>query len=189
MSAARMNLAVTAVVVAISAAFGLGAVRPGLKELEDRRAKLDAEAMKVREQQAGVGDIGRLYAAIVDLDRAMQDFRSRLPADRQFGEFLNAIAENIRSSGIEDYIVEPQSPRRIDESKLPEDLEIVKGTTVLPVRVAFECGFGPALEFLDRMENLTRLSHVESLRMVNLEEQPGRVRVEVTLHTYSNARD
>lgn len=186
MNATRMNIAVVAIVAVLATAFGLGALRPGLTQLKAQRQKLDAEALKVREEQSSIGDISELYASIVDLDQQMEDFRHRLPMDREFGEFLNALAENIKKSGIEDYIVEPRSPRTIDETKLPEDLFIVKGTTVLPVRVAFDCSFGPALEFLNQMEELKRLTHVESLRMVNQADQPGKVSVEIILHTYCN---
>lgn len=184
MNAARMNLGVVGIVVVLTGGFAFGVLMPGMRELKSRHVAIGAEAEKVRAAQQSIGNLGGLYASIVELDRQMKDFRERLPADRQFGEFLNALAENMKLSGIDDYVVEPKPPREIDESRLPEELRIVRGTTVLPVRVTFDGGFAPVMEFVRLMEQLPRLSQVESMKVVNIEDRPGKLRVELLLHTF-----
>ncbi len=189
MTSLKVNLTVLGVVVVLAAGFGLGLLKPGLKKLDERRAKLAAETEQVHERQAQVGDVGELYAGIVQLEREVRDSRSRLPADRQFGEFLGELSENLKEAGLEEYTVEPKPQKTLGKAQLPDSLDVVDGTTILPVKVAFTGGFDNLIGFLERMEGMVRLSHVESLSLVNDEGRPGRISVELELHTYHRAME
>ena len=184
MNSMKLNVIAVGTVVVLTAGFGFGVVRPGLKEVQAQHEQLTTEALHVRDEQQCVGDIADLYASIVALNARMQDFRRRLPEGREFGEFLNQLAENLRKSSIDDYTVEPRQAVLVDEAKLPESLSNVRGTHLLPVRVEFEGRFENIVEFIHLLEALPRLSHVENVRMVNRESRPGHVGVEFVIHTY-----
>jgi Tfp pilus assembly protein PilO len=180
----KLNLSTIFVVVALTAAFTFGLVIPGLKELHWREARFVDQLAKVQVDQRKVGEVSELYLAIMKNTEQMQDSRSRLPADRALGEFLYDLAENLKKHAIDDYVVLPRPARQVDPAKLPRLLKSAEGTTVLPVSVSFGSSFVQLFDFLDSMESLPRLSHVESLKLVNNERRPGNVRVEMLLHTY-----
>ncbi len=184
MSVLKLNLITIAVVVALTTAFTFGLVIPGLKELHWREAQFVGRLAKVQDDQRKVGEVSELYLAIVKNTEQMQDSRTRLPADRALGEFLYDLAENLKKHAIEDYVVLPRSARMVDPAKLPKLLKPAEGTTLLPVKVSFETSFMQLFDFLSGMESLSRLSHVESMKLLNNEQRPGSVQVEMLLHTY-----
>jgi len=184
MNIVGLNLLVIAVVLALTAAFGFGLLRPGSRELQACHDQLAEQARELQTAQQQVGNVSALYASILTLDEAMRDFRVRLPADRKFGEFLSDVAESLKSSAVTNYVVQPTPARRVAKEKLPPELSQADGTIILPVSVAFQGGFAQLFEFLDKMEALPRLSHVERLKIVNNEAHPGEVGVEIVLHTY-----
>lgn len=184
MNPSKMNLAAAGVVVVLGTAFALGFLRPGVRRLEAARADAAQQVERVREKQAALGSVSDLYSSILDLGRQMFDFRKRLPSDRQFGEFLNYLSDSFRRCKIENYVVEPKPALLIDDSSVPEDLTLLAGTTVLPVRIEFQTDFPSMVKFLNRLEKNTRLSHVESISLVNDELKPGSVKADMVLHTY-----
>jgi Tfp pilus assembly protein PilO len=68
--------------------------------------------------------------------------------------------------------------------RLPANLAIAKGTTLLPVSVSFEGTLAQIVDFQRRMETLPRLSLVESMKLTNDETHPGVLRVDLLLLTY-----
>ncbi len=180
----RLNVTVVAIVLVLTSAFVFGLFMPGMGRLREARAELAEKVAKVKTDQQQVGDVSDLYASILHMDEKTRDFRKRLPAERQFGEFLNDLSDNLETSGIEDYSVQPRSAQVLDQAKLPASLKLAEGTILLPVVVSFESDFDDLFKFLRGVESLPRLSHVEMLKLVNDEERPGRVAVEVTLCTY-----
>ena len=40
------------------------------------------------------------------------------------------------------------------------------------------------VKFLDYLEKNRRLSHVESLKLINDEMKPGRIKADIVVHTY-----
>jgi Tfp pilus assembly protein PilO len=187
MSMLKLNLGVVALVMGLTLGFVLGIVRPGLRELKASQAQITDKQAKVGAQQNQLGNIGNLYASIVQLDEEMRDFRVRLPAERRFGEFLNDLSERLKKCKIDDYAVQPRPALRVDGSKLPATMKLAAGTTILPVGISFRGSFRQMFDFLEGMESLQRLSRVESIKVVNDQQHPGEVTVELTLHTYQHS--
>ncbi len=180
----KLNIAAIAVVLGLTAAFSLGLLVPGLEKLKEARAEVAVEAQKVKADQQKVGDVSKLFASIMELDEQMQDFRNRLPADRDFGEFLRDLSNSLLETGVQNYAVQPRPPRDVDPTRLPPALVQTQGTTILPVSISFDSGFHAVFEFLTRIEEMPRLTHVETISLVNDERNPGNVKVEIMLHTY-----
>jgi Tfp pilus assembly protein PilO len=183
----KLNLIVVLAVAVLTLAFGLGLVRPGLGELRASQHRLAEEQAKVQEAQNGLGSIGELYASILQLDEAVRDFHSRLPTERRFGEFLSDLSQSLENSRITDYVVQPKPVLEVVDSRLPAALRLAAGSNILPVNIAFQSTTAQAFEFLNAVERLPRLVHVESVKLVNDEGHPGTVKVDMMLHTYQYA--
>ncbi|MFH1417116.1 MAG: type 4a pilus biogenesis protein PilO [Planctomycetota bacterium] len=184
MNMLKLNVIAVLLVVLLTAGFGFGLLVPGAKELRACQSGVVAKAEEVSSRQQIVGDVSVLYASILAMDEEMRDFQKRLPSERQLGEFLRDVSDNLQSSGVTNYIVQPRPALQVDAEKLPASLKEAAGTTILPVRVSFKSDFGRLFEFVGKMEALPRLSHVEELSLVNDEQNPGTVQVEMMLHTY-----
>ena len=184
MSTMKLNLIIVGVVVTLTAGFAAGLLIPGVRDLDQARQEVADKLAVVQTEQQQVGNVSELYSSILQMDVQLTDFRKRLPEDRQFGEFLNDLSENLKRNQIDEYIVQPRPARPLDETKLPADRKLAKDTVILPVSVAFETSFTKLFEFLKSMEAMPRLYHVESLKVVNDEQRPGTVKVELGLQTY-----
>jgi Tfp pilus assembly protein PilO len=180
----RLNLIVIAIVFVLTLAFGAGLLVPGLKDWDRTCKDVAGRIDSVRAEQQKVGNVSELYASVLRMDAQLADFRKRLPEDRQFGEFLNDLSENLKRNQIQEYVIQPRPAVQLDEARLPPDLKLAKGMVILPVSVSFESSFTRLHEFLRSMEALPRVSHVESLKVLNDEQQPGQVNVELVLQTY-----
>ena len=189
MNMLKLNIAVVALVIALTLGFVLGFVKPGLSEIKACQAQITEKQAKVGAEQNQLGNVGDLYASIVQLDEEMRGFRVRLPEERRFGEFLNDISERLKKCKIDDYVVQPRSALRVDETKLPPTKKLPLGTIILPVSISFRGSFQQLFDFLDGVELLPRLSRVESIKVVNDQQHPGEIAVELTLHTYQHAAD
>lgn len=180
----KLNVAVIAVVLGLTSAFSFGLLMPGFAKLKEARAEVAVEAEKTRTEQQQVGDVSKLFASIMELDEQMRDFRSRLPADRDFGDFLRDLSNNLLQAGVENYAVQPRPAREVDPARLPPALAQTQGTTILPVSISFESGFSQVFDFLAKIEAMPRLTHVETISLANNEQSPGDVKVEIMLYTY-----
>lgn len=184
MSAMKMNILAVAVVLSLTAGFTFGLLTPGVNQLEHKRAEIANAGSEVRAELARLGDVTDIYASILELDRQMQDFREKLPAERRFGEFLSDLSEALKAAAIEDYLVQPRPARELVSDRLPDELGLVAGTTILAVRMVFDTDFQKLFAFLNRIEALPRVSHVESMHVSATEGRPERIHVEIILQTY-----
>jgi len=185
----KLNLVVVLAVCVVTAAFGLALVRPGLAELKACEDQVAAEQTKVQQTQDELGSISGLYASILRLDEEVRDFRLRLPAERRFGEFLSELSQCLEESAVTDYAVQPKPVLAVVDPNLPASLRLAAGSNILPVNVSFRGTFSQVFTFLSNVESLPRLVRVESFRLVNDENRPGKVKVDMTLHTYQYASD
>ena len=184
MSHSKLNYIVVASVVLLSAAFGGALVRPGMNDLDARYDAVREKMDVVETKQAEVGDVSRLYAAIQELDRAIEDYDVRLPRERDFGPYLEGITHSLRANNIPDYIVQPRTALSVDAELLPKDLALARGTMILPVQVSFRGSFESLFGFLDGLESMDRLSHVQTMELTNTESDPGQVSVSLVVYTY-----
>jgi Tfp pilus assembly protein PilO len=184
MSTLKINLLVMAVALVLSAGFVFGLLVPGLTELKQCHAEIATLQSDVRKDQKKLGDVSRLYASILEMDDEMRDFRAQLPVERRFGQFLNDLSENLEACSISNYVVQPKPARKVEGEDLPDEFKLAEGTRILEVSISFSGGFDQLFNFLDGISSLPRLSHVESMKVVNDEKHPGRVDVEMIVHAY-----
>jgi len=180
----KLNVATIAVVLVLSGAFLLGLLAPGLKELSAARAELTRKVDTVAAAQHQANNLTELYQSILELRERQKEHRRRLPADRQIGEFLKDLSENLKKCGIDDYTVQPRRPQILEPAALPAEQQLVAGTTVLRVGVSFVATFPQTFEFLRGMQQQPRLFHVEMLHLAGAADARGRLEVEMVLNTY-----
>src|SRR5262245_50370743 len=161
MSPVKLNVIIISVVLGICAIFSFCFMLPGTKSLSAKEKEVSGEIEQVRNKQIELGNVSELYSSIQEMDQQMKDFREKLPPDKAFGEFLRDVSENLKKEGIDDFVVQPRQPLRIDETHLPPAFDAVKGTVILPVGLQFETSFEKVFSFLASMDELTRISNVE----------------------------
>lgn len=184
MSVKKADLVAVLVVLVIAVGFGLGVLRPSARKLDERRKEIAAAVQEARDIESRASGQSALYASIQELRQDLRDQYRRLPTQRQFGEFLNALTEGLRHVGIEDVTVEPRLPLDLHEERMPEALQAVRGTGILPVRVRFQGRMTPIVEFLDTVETMPRIAQVDMLKMRSVEGSAELVDVDLFIHAY-----
>jgi Tfp pilus assembly protein PilO len=119
MNSVKLNVIIIGVVVGINFIFGFLFMLPGTKTLAAKEREVSCELDQVKSKQAELGNVSELYTSIQDMDVEMKDFREKLPPDKAFGDFLRDVSENLKKEGIDDFVVQPRPPLRIDETRLP----------------------------------------------------------------------
>jgi Tfp pilus assembly protein PilO len=185
----RVNILVVTLAVILSTAFAAGYLIPGMKKLSVCRAEILQRVQVVREEQRSVGNLSELYARNMEMNGRLCNYRHRLPKERQFGEFLKSLSDLLSEAGVTQSSVQQKPELRIDPHALPPHLESARGIGILPVQVNFTGNGEQVHGFFGAVESLPRIAHVESLKMVNDETSPGRVTVEMTIHTYYQPDD
>lgn len=184
MTIRKLNTLVVITMLSITGLFVGALLVPGLKELQRRRAEIHERVEEVKTTQAHIGHVSDIYTEITALDQRTCNFRTRLPADRQFGEFLRSLSDELRRLGVEQNTVQPRAEEHLEPTLLPADLKLAGTTRILPVQVSFDSNFSQVFEFLKSVEDLPRLSHVESIDITNDEHSPSHVHAEIMLITY-----
>ncbi|HUN82442.1 MAG TPA: type 4a pilus biogenesis protein PilO [Phycisphaerae bacterium] len=184
MTVRKINSIVVAGALILGGGFAGLLLLPGLKDLHRRRAEINQKAEEVRQHQTELGSVSELYGEIMALGKRTSDYRKELPAERQFGEFLGALSDALRRVGVEQSVVQPRSEERLEASRIPSNMKLAQATRILPVQVSFDGNFGQTFDFLRAVEELPRLSHVQSLEISNDEHSPSHVHVDLTLMTY-----
>ncbi len=180
----KLNAVSVGLVLAATVAFGFGLLFPGFQGLRERQDRLTVGLDEVDQMRRDVGDVSLLYASIVSLNEEVSTFRRRLPVKRQLGDLLSDLSKCLEAETIKDIAIQPRKMMQVDDRKLPADLELAAGTMIVPVSVSFESDVAGALSFLDCLESLERIVHVESAQWTNSEQKPGWTSVDVVVHAY-----
>ncbi|MEK6644860.1 MAG: type 4a pilus biogenesis protein PilO [Planctomycetota bacterium] len=184
MTLKKLNLIVAGVAIGTTAVFVGALAIPGSKKLTAERTMLKEQLAAVQQEQQALGNVSEVYASLVEMNKKNRDFANKLPVERQFGEYLQSLSDTMNRSGIQEGSVQQKGELQIDETALPTHVKLIKGTGVLPVDVGFDSTFAQLFDFLKGVEALPRMSHVESLKITNDEQNPGRIHADLVLHTY-----
>ena len=184
MTIRKLNTIVAVSVLSIGGLFAGVLLVPGLKELQRRRAEIHEKVEEVKNTQAQIGRVSDIYTEITAFDQRTGNYRTKLPADREFGEFLRSLSDELRRLGVEQNTVQPKTEEHLEPTLLPADLKLAGTTRLLPVQVSFDSNFSQVFEFLKSVEDLPRLSHVESIDITNDEHSPSHVHAEIMLITF-----
>jgi Tfp pilus assembly protein PilO len=184
MTLKKLNVIVAGAAVGATAVFVGALAIPGSKKLSAQRAAVKEQLAAVQQEQQCLGNVSEVYASLVEMNRKNRDFADKLPVERQFGEYLQSLSDTMNRFGILEGSVQQKAELKIDDAALPTHQILIKGTGILPVEVAFDSTFNQLFDFLKGVEALPRLSHVESLKIINDEQNPGQIHADLVLHTY-----
>jgi len=180
----KLNFIFVAVIVVAAGAFAAGFMFPGLRELSRERDKISVEIDKARQMQSQLGDMSKLYEGLMTLRENEQSLWYLIPMEPRLGQLQGRLATLAEESGIEAPEIQPNTPLDVEPSRLPEQLRLAANLTVQPIMVKFEGQFDQLTGFLAAIEKMERLVRVDSLKIVNNEQKPGRIVVEMLLHAY-----
>jgi len=164
--------------IVIGVAVGMLACFIGLVCIPDHRSlkKIGAELetteqlmVDLRTEAVRLPDISEQVAGLKE--RHMQHLVC-VPQESNLAEFLGTVADILKSEGITQREVVPQRPR-----VHPEYYE-------LPITMAFDSSFPSAFAVLARLEQMERVTRVESTQFSSLPQTNGRVQVEIQMVIY-----
>lgn len=184
MSPMRLNILFIAIVTTLTGAFTAGILLPGLRELGNARKEVTAAADRTRQAQVSAGEESAVYQAILNLEKELADSRRHVPAERQFGEFLNDVSEALRSLGVANYELHPLTERPLAPTDGVAEVPGRSHAFVLPVRVKIHCSFKTAFDFLERLGNMPRLTRVAAIEIDGANSRVPRVEVRMLIETY-----
>ncbi|MEE8170885.1 MAG: type 4a pilus biogenesis protein PilO [Phycisphaerae bacterium] len=177
-----------ALVLVLTGAFVWYALSPGASRLKVARADLRAKLQDIQAENERLADLERLDTEVAALRRRTQDFETRIPDEHGLGEFLRDLATILESNGLEKYTFQPRPAYPVLPEQLPNALhDVAAALRVQPVVVQFEGDFESLYAGLRMLEELPRLSHVETMKLSGDAERPGRIKVEMTLRTFFRA--
>jgi Tfp pilus assembly protein PilO len=184
MSPMRLNMVFVGIVTVLTGGFTAGVLMPGLRELTKSRNEVTSAADRTRASQVSAGEESAIYQAILDLQRELEESRRHVPAERQFGEFLNDVSEALRSLDVAKYELRPLSERPLSAA---DGVATGVGTGpafVLPVRLKVECSFKTTFEFLTRLADMPRLTRIAAIEINGKDSRSPHVEVRMLIETY-----
>ncbi len=184
MSPMRLNVLFVAIVTVLTGGFTAGVLLPGLRELGNARKEVTDAADRTRQAQVSAGEESAVYQAILDLERELTESRRHVPAERQFGEFLNTVSEALRSLGVVDYELRPLTERALAPTDLATANPAKVRAFVLPVRVKIVCSFRTAFEFLEKLSSMPRLTRIAAIEIDGVDSRSPRVEVQLLIETF-----
>lgn len=184
MSPMRLNILFVVIVTILTGGFTAGVLLPGLRELGNARKEVTDAADRTRQAQVSAGEESAVYQAILDLENELAESRRHIPAERQFGEFLNDVSEALRSLEVADYELRPLTERPLAAEEGPIRDAGKSRAYVLPVRVKIRCSFKTAFDFLERLGAMGRLTRVAAMKIESAGSRVPRVEVQMLIETY-----
>ncbi|MGA3065306.1 MAG: type 4a pilus biogenesis protein PilO [Tepidisphaeraceae bacterium] len=168
----RMQIGLLAVVLAVAATFYFGCYRPEdarLRQLSfdiaGARRDLGMSSARAQGLPAVVADIAHLRAELADF--------KRLPRNLELGEFVTEITELSREANLQKL-----------EYSLSGAPQPGEHYTVQPVTLKFEGDFLNVFTFLQRAEEMQRLTRVSSIAIHDSDSNSGDVQVDLSMDLY-----
>ena len=184
MSPMRLNILFVGIVAAMTGGFTLGVLMPGIRQLNESRREVTEAAERTRQAQVTAGEEAAVYQAIMDLQCELADSRRHVPAERQFGEFLNDVSESLRELGVMNYELRPMPEHPLTLAPGAVAVPFAGKAFVLPVRLKIQCPFKTAFDFLTQLSEMPRLARVAAIEINAVDSRSPRVEVRMLIETY-----
>jgi Tfp pilus assembly protein PilO len=143
------------VVLAILAAMVLGATvvvyLPQGRELEGIKSEIAQTQIDIETDAQQVASVPALVRQIETMRNQYKDFDRKLPKRKDLGEFLRQINGSIASENLTNQLIEPGNP-------VKEEL-----FHTLPIIMRFKGSYMSMASFLNRIDNMERLTRVQKL--------------------------
>ena len=168
----RNHWVALAMAAALLVTFLIAVNDPQGQRLADTRQQIAERRAKVAEDAARARQVPRMRKQVAELRRQLKGFDRRLPRQREMGGFLKEISAALQSGGLTEPAIQPGSPTSGDLYNR------------LPILMRFESGFMDLVEFLDRLDGMTRLTRVERIHIQPSTDDGHRVKVDMQVNIY-----
>jgi len=161
-----------AIVFGASLVFALAVYLPQSHRLDDLRGQIAGAEHRLTEDDARVARIWEMAENVEDMKRRFKDFDRRLPRQQELAGFLKELSSVATPEQLDSQVIQPDEPRRGELY------------SCLPITLGFQSDFASVVRFLDKLENMTRLTRIDSLQMAPVEEGKDTIDVNMQVNIY-----
>ncbi|NLF29943.1 MAG: type 4a pilus biogenesis protein PilO [Planctomycetes bacterium] len=169
----RQNTAIFAtILLAAGAAYVLLMHAPQTRRLAEARDRLARVRQQYEQDADKARTIPQLQAEVERLKGEFHNFDRRLPGQQELGEFLREISSTGEAGHLTNQVIKPGNPS--------------SGSLYnrLPILIDFRCSFDELVQFLGRLNDMTRLTQVEQIQMTPVAEGEQMLDVHMQVNIY-----
>ncbi len=150
--------------------------RPNTQRLEDLHTQINTKVMNLATNKTRAQVLPAVMDSVLNKKRALEHFDSQIPSQPDLGDFINDITDISHQSGL-------QSKWAVDPgTKLSQ---VADHYAEWPISLKFEGDFLNVCAFLERTEQMHRLSSVKGLKIHGASSgKSGQVQVELSMSIY-----
>ncbi len=163
-------MSVIALVLAM--AFYFAGIRPAQNDRATIVASIAEQNRQLNEGRARAQNLPVIEAEVEQLRSRLERFDKKLPKKPDMDQFMREITRVSEASSLKKVSVQPGSPKR---SELFSEM---------PIALNFTGEFPNVVKFLERTEDMQRLTRVRSLGIKTRDAQNGTVEVDVSMSIY-----
>lgn len=139
------------------------------RELEADTSKIRTELVQLKDATAGIEDLGR---KINDLQKAIDFFESKLPAEKEMDKILTEVSQMADANALQTKTVKTlKSERTANYSEQP-------------IQMAISGDFNGFYSFLLQLEKLARITRVTQMKLEKIDEHDGQMQANMTLSIF-----
>ena len=168
----RAQVGITCAMILAGVAFAVGWYQPATRQLERLNGR-------IAQQRQELEATGREADAVPELEDQVNKYKSRLsqndkkiPKQLEFDSFIRDINNIYQQTGV----------KKIDWA--PSGVQKIDPVFATPVSMKFEGDFMNVYQFLKEIEEMDRLTRVQSLEIHCQDSQFGRVDVKMVMNIY-----
>ncbi len=158
--------------VLLCAAFYLSGYRPSTQRLAELRSQIDMKSRELESNQRETAVRPRLEIEVANMKFRLARFDKQLPKQVEWGQFLNDITLLRDQANLRDCHI-------IQAAAKPNDLFVE-----FPISMKFQGDFLSVFSFLQKMEQMQRLTRVRDLTVKAKEPGSGVVDVSLSMNIY-----
>jgi Tfp pilus assembly protein PilO len=153
-------------------AFYLLWCRPENNRLISLRQQIAAQQQQVRTGQAKAALLPQKMEQVEKLRVKVEQFDKRMPRTLDLGQFMRDITQLSQHAALKKLAVQPGVPRRAELY------------CEMPIQLTFEGDFSSIFEFLQKTEQMQRMTRIRGLSIHGREISKGLVEVQVSMNIY-----
>lgn len=145
---------------------------PDHREHSELSARIEAAEQQLAAEMKEVEGLPQIAERVAANEPRYEETLLRLPRESRVPDFIGEVADILATQNVSKRDIVPDRPRATEQC------------TELPVRIRFEAPFAVVFAVLAELEMLTRINHVDEVKLSHIEGMPGHVLAELTVVIY-----
>jgi Tfp pilus assembly protein PilO len=168
----REQIVICVTAGAMVAAFVLFCYLPLRQRIKAVERKKAAQTLAITKASMERAQMPVIKEQLLKLQRTVGNYEANIPAQNDFGVFLQQIADLMRKHNLKEQVIAPR-----------KEIE-VKELNCIPVDVQCKGKLAQVFEFYKRMQRLDRLVRIEQVELVNDSDFSGDVSMQTKVVIY-----